>query len=77
MTAKVDCRVFVISALYKTKQAILPRKNNQINFGFGKNITIFSNHIRNGLCNGPKRSQMSAIYTSYRSVKENVRLATY
>ena len=25
VTAKVDCRVFVISALYKTKQAILPR----------------------------------------------------
>ena len=34
--AKADCRVFVISALYKTKQAILPRQNNQINFGFGK-----------------------------------------
>ena len=39
--AKVDCRVFVISALYKTKQAILPRQNNQISFGFGKNIQIY------------------------------------
>ena len=47
MTAKVDCRVFVISALYRTKQATLPRQNNQIYFGFGKNITIFSHHIRN------------------------------
>ena len=38
MTAKVDCRVFVTSALYRTKQAILPRQNNQINIGFGENI---------------------------------------
>ena len=39
--AKVDCRVCVISALYETKQATLPRQNNQIHFGFGKNITVF------------------------------------
>ena len=37
VTAKVDCRVCVISTLYETKQATLPRKNNQIYFGFGKN----------------------------------------
>ena len=42
--AKVDCRVFVISALYKTKQAILPRQNNQINFGFGKNSYYANPH---------------------------------
>ena len=41
VTAKVDCRVCVISTVYETKQATLPRQNNQIHFGFGKNIYIY------------------------------------
>ena len=41
VTAKVDCRVCVISTVYETKQATLPRQNNQIHFGFGKNIGIY------------------------------------
>ena len=40
VTAKVDCRVCVISTVYETKQATLPRQNNQIHFGFGKNLYV-------------------------------------
>ena len=55
VTAKVDCRVCVISTVYETKQATLPRQNNQIHFGFGMDYIYY---LENRLVQGKQRSAM-------------------
>ena len=59
VTAKVDCRVCVISTLYETKQATLPRQNNQIHFGFGKNFFISVLYVYCKLLNKQHRIRRS------------------
>ena len=47
---------FHISSLKNAKQVkTLPRQNNQIHFGFGKNITVFSRVISDWVHFSPRR----------------------